>query len=84
MMINDNDKRTFIAPYSSGLIGALNTLQLKEKFDKTSYCTLFMLKCLQNKNVFKIVLNVSTEFAALSEYGSSFQDFSGLRRHGVT
>ena len=70
-------KEFLVGRISSGLIGALHTLQLKDKFDKTLYIA--YAKIFRNKNVFKTVLKVSTEFAALSEYGSSFH-----QRHGAT
>ena len=77
LMIKINDKGTFIAPY---LLRAhrLITYFTTKRENLMKHYTLFMLKCLRNKNVFKSVLNISTEFAALSEYGSSFQ------RHGAT
>ena len=68
-------KELLLYRISSGLVGALHTLKLKEKLDKTLY--IVYAKISSNKNVFKSVSNVSTEFAVLSEHGRSFQ------RHGL-
>ena len=69
-------KKLIVRRISSDLIGGLPTLQLHRNL--IMHFTLSILKCLRIKNVFKIVLSVSIEFAALSEYGSL------LQRHGAT